>query len=119
MALTSGSYNDIFNAVPFRFSLSSCERRGYSKSKMRFIHFLCVFFLSFSLVLPPSAQAYWIWSPAEGKFVKPESTSTEPQKSADEIFEYAQKLRQSGKDDEEAIQELKRLVRQYPNSAYA
>ena len=86
---------------------------------MRFIHFLCVFFLSFSLVLPPSAQAYWIWSPAEGKFVKPESTSTEPQKSADEIFEYAQKLRQSGKDDEEAIQELKRLVRQYPNSAYA
>src|SRR3989344_9174429 len=79
MALTSGSYNDIFNAVPFRFSLSSCERRGYSKSKMRFIHFLCVFFLSFSLVLPPSAQAYWIWSPAEGKFVKPESTSTEPQ----------------------------------------
>ncbi len=86
---------------------------------MRFIHFLFVFFLSFPLVLPPSAQAYWIWSPAEGKFIKPESTSTAPEKSADELYEYALKLRQSGKDDDEAIQELRRLIRQYPGSAYA
>ncbi|HLD56008.1 MAG TPA: hypothetical protein VJA00_00155, partial [Candidatus Omnitrophota bacterium] len=86
---------------------------------MRFIHFLCVFFLSFSLVLPPSAQAYWIWSPAEGKFVQPDTayTTSEPQKTADEIYEYALKLKESGK-PEEVVKELKRLVRDYPDSIY-
>lgn len=88
---------------------------------MRFIHFVVVFFLSFSLISPPNAQAYWIWSPAEGKFVKPENAGTEPKKSADELYEYALKLRESdkSKDNTEAINELKNLIRQYPESAYA
>ena len=57
------------------------------------------------------------WSPAEGKFVTL-ATAIGVQKSADVQFQNALELRKTGKEDK-AIQEFRRLVRQFPQSAYA
>ncbi|MBI4395386.1 MAG: outer membrane protein assembly factor BamD [Candidatus Omnitrophica bacterium] len=65
----------------------------------------------------PASQPYWVWSPAEGRFLSPQ-TAELAQKSAEEQYQYALKLRESGK-VEEAVQTLRRVVHQYPQSAYA
>ncbi|MBI3999873.1 MAG: hypothetical protein HY351_04585, partial [Candidatus Omnitrophica bacterium] len=60
---------------------------------------------------------YSVWSPSEGKFVSP-ATASAIQKTAEEQYQYALKLRETGK-PEEVIRELQRVVREYPQSAYA
>jgi len=66
-------------------------------------------------VFSPSAEAYWVWSPVEGKFVSPEATS---KRTAEEQFDYALQLQEEGEHDQ-VEKNLKALVEEYPNSSYA
>ncbi|MBI4367788.1 MAG: outer membrane protein assembly factor BamD [Candidatus Omnitrophica bacterium] len=81
---------------------------------------LCLIAILVLTVFVSPAQAYWIWSPAEGKFVTVDFTETQrgAKQAVNEQFEAALKLQETG-GGEEGIKELKRLVQQYPDSAYA
>ena len=73
-------------------------------------------FLKPKSVEPQKLPEGQFWSPAEGRFISP--TTAVIQKTADEQFQNALKLQKTGKEDQ-AIREYRRLVRQYPQSAYA
>lgn len=72
-----------------------------------------IFLSCFSI--PATLPAYWIWSPAEGKFVQPEGAS---KRSAKEQYDYVHQLREKG-EEEKLVRALQDLVEQYPRSAYA
>lgn len=62
-----------------------------------------------------TAEAYYVWSPAEGKFISPENQT---QKTAEEQYGDALRLREEGKTDQ-MIRQLRELVRAFPLSAHA
>lgn len=68
------------------------------------------------LVFPASqANAYWVWSPKEGKFVNAEGAT---QDSAEEQFDYAMKLYRE-KNLDGAKDKFKEILKKYPNSPKA
>jgi len=73
--------------------------------------------LSLALIfsLMPSAAAYWVWSPAEGKFVNPEGTT---KRTAQEQYDFALQLHDEGEEDK-MLGALKVLSEAYPRSIYA
>ena len=82
--------------------------------RFRFLSaFLVVFFLFVSQV-----YAYWVWSPTEGRFVSPQSTA-DNQKTAEELFQSALKLREQKGKDRDIIRMLQQVVRNHTQSAYA
>ncbi len=58
---------------------------------------------------------YWVWSPEAGKFVNPESQG---QDSAEEQYNYAMKFYKD-KNLDEAFEQLKNIVKKFPNSKTA
>lgn len=83
------------------------------KNNFRILSLFLVFFLFIS-----QAQAYWVWSPSEGKFISPESTANS-QKTAEELFQSALKLREQKGKDREIIRLLQHVVKYHNQSAYA
>ncbi len=72
-------------------------------------------FLFIFVWIPTLAQAYWVWSPEEGKFVNSE---TESQDAADEQYHYAMQF-YNEKNLDEAIKQLERLLETYPAAPIA
>src|SRR3990167_5237844 len=64
----------------------------------------------------PPTSSYWLWSPTEGKFVQ--SGADTPQQNPEERFKLASKLLESGQ-EEDAIKELRNVVREFPGSLFA
>lgn len=67
------------------------------------------------LIIPSTAQAYWVWSPEAGKFVNADGAT---QDSAEEHFDYAMKLYRE-KNLDEASDKFKEILKQYPQSRVA
>ncbi|MBI4373055.1 MAG: outer membrane protein assembly factor BamD, partial [Candidatus Omnitrophica bacterium] len=65
----------------------------------------------------PQTAPYWVWSPSESKFVSTAAVGV-AQKSAEEQYQHALKLRETGK-PHEVIREFEKVVRYFPQSAYA
>ena len=77
---------------------------------------LKVFAVLLVLLVPSfSAQAYWVWSPEEGKFVNPEGAKAD---ITTEQFEYAMQL-YGEKQYDEALEQFKDLLKRYPGSPHA
>ncbi len=73
-------------------------RKSYSK--------VITFFLLLAF-LSSNVQAYWVWSPEEGKFVNPEGAS---QDSAEEQYDYAMQFYKE-KNLDEALKQLENLIK--------
>ncbi|OGX06538.1 MAG: hypothetical protein A3G87_03590 [Omnitrophica bacterium RIFCSPLOWO2_12_FULL_50_11] len=82
---------------------------------MRLVFSIVAFIFLNCFLFPATLSAYWIWSPAEGKFVQPEGTS---KRTAKEQYDYAQQLREAEEEDK-FMRALEDLVEHYPRSAYA
>lgn len=68
------------------------------------------------LIFPAvTANAYWVWSPQEGKFVNAEGAA---QDSAEEQFDYAMKLYRE-KNFEAAEKKFREILKNYPQSVKA
>lgn len=61
------------------------------------------------------SQAYWVWSPEQGKFVNPEGAS---QDSAEEQYDYAMQFYKE-KNLDEALKQLENLIKKYPAARVA
>lgn len=82
------------------------------------MYFSRVFFVAAALTVfftLSSTQAYYVWSPAEGKFISPEEQTLE---TPEQQYNEALRLREEGKTDQ-MIRRLKGLVRTYPLSGQA
>lgn len=78
-------------------------------------HQKVIVFLLFLALGSSSAQAYWVWSPEEGKFVNPEGAS---QDSAEEQYDYAMQFYKE-KNLDEALKQLENLIKKYPAARVA
>ena len=72
-------------------------------------------FLFVLLLCQSAAQAYWVWSPEQGKFVNPEGAS---QDSAEEQYDYAMQFYKE-KNLDEALKQLENLIKKYPAARVA
>ena len=83
------------------------------KIQFRALSVFLVFFLFVSNV-----YGYWVWSPSEGKFISPQSL-IDNQKSAEELFQGALKLREEKGKERDIIRMLQHVVRDHSRSVYA
>lgn len=83
------------------------------KIHFRFLSIFLVFFLCVSNV-----YAYWVWSPSEGRFISPQGIA-DTQKTAEELFQSALKLREQKGKERDIIRMLQRVVRAHNRSVYA
>jgi len=76
-------------------------------------NYFCLIFFLFLCVTAGAApaQAYWMWSPENGKFV---SSDTNVQDHSNELFQHALGFHKE-KQDDRAIEEFENLIRKYPN----
>lgn len=74
-----------------------------------------VSFLLLFLIPTLICDAYWVWSPEQGKFVNPEGGS---QDVSDEAFDYANQLYKD-KNLDDALEQLDDLLKKHPNSHIA
>ncbi len=82
------------------------------------MYFSRVFFVAATLTVfftLSNGEAYYVWSPAEGKFISPEDQIRE---TPEQQYNEALRLREEGKTDQ-MIRRLKELVRTYPLSSQA
>ena len=85
---------------------------------MKNIHFrvLSVFLVFFLFV--SNVYGYWVWSPSEGRFISPQSL-VDTQKTAEELFQGALKLRDQKGKERDTIRMLQHVVRDHSQSVYA
>lgn len=86
--------------------------RGKKFLKNARFFFFFLLFLTFPFL---SAQAYWVWSPEEGKFVNTEGAA---QDAAEEMYDHALKLYKD-KEYKESAEVLENILKRFPNSRIA
>jgi len=68
------------------------------------------------LLISSPAQAYWVWSPQDGKFVNPEKSQVAQEQGAEERYAYAMTF-YSEKEYDKAEEAFQRLVKNYPKTS--
>ncbi len=74
-----------------------------------------LFYIFLFLSLNSSSYAYWVWSPEQGRFVKPEGEALD---ESQELYDYAMQFYKERNLDE-AIERLEDLLKRYRASAVA